>query len=369
MSPENWQQVKSILNEALDRSPQTRAGFLDNACRSDARLRSEVESCLPLKAKSQILSAIRRLIFLIGILLSRHSETFIGKQIGHYKIVSELGAGGMGYVFLAIRDDGEFEQKVALKIIKQSINSNSGLRHFYLERRILAQLEHPNIARLIDGGTTDDGLPYFVMEYVEGVPLTEYANEKNLNLDERLKLFREVCAAVGYAHRQLIVHRDLKPSNILVNRDGTPKLLDFGIAKIVKNEEISQTRTHAVAFTPEYASPEQIRGEKLSTATDIYSLGVILYELLTGTRPFYFDNKNMGEMIFTISRSEPTAPSRSIAKCGKRNAESGRNSNFKIQNSKNTDGQSAFGSQQTEQQKLKTENQAKTPQSQSALHN
>ena len=310
MTPANWQQIKSILDEALNHPPQARDSFLADACRNDESLRREVESLLAFEGEDA--DFIGNSAFELPEFDSFCSrvESFVGKQIGHYKITEELGVGGMGAVFLAVRDDGEFEQKVAVKLIKQGITSDDGLRRFYLERRILARLEHQNIARLIDGGTTENGLPYFVMEYVEGLPLTEYAQENNLNLDERLNLFREVCGAVGYAHRQLIVHRDLKPSNILVNGEGEVKLLDFGIAKLLKNEEIKQTRTIAAAFTPEYASPEQLRGETLSTATDIYSLGVILYELLTGARPFHFKNKNIGEMIFTVSRNEPIPPSR-----------------------------------------------------------
>ncbi|HRH40900.1 MAG TPA: protein kinase, partial [Pyrinomonadaceae bacterium] len=223
--------------------------------------------------------------------------------------IGELGVGGMGAVFLAERSDGEFQQQVALKLIKRGMDSDAVLRRFINERQILASLEHPNIAHLIDGGTTADGLPYFVMEYVEGVPLIEFAEQQDLNLKERLDLFREVCSAVLFAHQNLVIHRDLKPSNILINKEGKAKLLDFGIAKLLKSESENQTATQHFAFTPEYASPEQVRGEKLSTATDIYSLGVILYELLTGVRPFKTESKNISEIIKAVCETEPVRPS------------------------------------------------------------
>lgn len=179
---------------------------------------------------------------------------------------------------------------------------------------ILASLKHPNIAHLIDGGTTNDGLPYFVMEYVEGVSIIEYAKSENLDLNERLDLFREVCAAVSFAHQNLVIHRDLKPSNILITNDGKVKLLDFGIAKLLKSEEINQTATQMHIFTPEYASPEQVQGEKLTTATDIYSLGVILYELLTENRPYNTESKNISEIIKTVCETEPVRPSLAVIK-------------------------------------------------------
>ncbi len=301
MSPEHWQKVKEILEQAVEIAPASRPLFLDAI--KDNDLRREVESLLEFETED----ALEETAFSV---LTDNTKSFIGKQIGRYKITAELGAGGMGAVFLAERADGEFQQKAAVKLIKNGINSDTVLRRFLNERQILASLEHPNIAHLVDGGTTEDGLPFFVMEYVEGTPITEYANTNNLTLEQRLDLFREVCAAVSFAHQKLIIHRDLKPSNILITKDGKAKLLDFGIAKLLKSEIAGgETRTQAFAFTPEYASPEQIRGENLSTATDIYSLGVILYELLTGSRPFRFENKNIGEIIETVTKSNPAPPS------------------------------------------------------------
>jgi serine/threonine protein kinase len=214
----------------------------------------------------------------------------------------------MGAVFLAGRDDGEFRQKVAVKIIKSGLDNSLIVRRFLNERQILAGLEHPNIARLIDGGTSAEGAPYFVMEHVEGMPVTEYARANDLSLNDRLDLFREICAGVSYAHGNLVIHRDLKPSNILITKGGTPKLLDFGIAKLVKTDSADgETRTHTLAFTPEYASPEQLRGEKLTTATDIYSLGVILYELLTGARPFVLKVKTSDRLFKPSARASRRA--------------------------------------------------------------
>jgi len=246
--------------------------------------------------------------------VGKDAKSLIGERIGKYKITGELGAGGMGAVYLAERSDGEFSQRVALKLIKRGMDSDAILRRFFNERQILASLKHPNIAHLVDGGTTDDGLPYFVMEHVEGETIMEYAARKNLDLADRIKLFREACAAVSFAHANLVIHRDLKPSNILVTKDGNVKLLDFGIAKLLKSETgVQATATRNFVFTPEYASPEQVKGEKLTTATDVYSLGVILYELLTGARPYQTESGNISEIIRAVCETEPARPS-SIAR-------------------------------------------------------
>jgi serine/threonine protein kinase len=204
----------------------------------------------------------------------------VGRRIGPYRVSQVLGRGGMGAVYLAAREDGVYDKPVALKLIKRGMDTDEVVRHFRQERRILSRLDHPHIARLLDGGTTDDGLPFFVMEHVEGRPLLEHA--RALSVRDRLLLFRQVCAAVEYAHRNLVVHRDLKPANILVTPDGTPKLLDFGIAKLLEAEDGMQTMTGRRILTPDYASPEQKRGETVTTATDVYSLGRVLEELLRG---------------------------------------------------------------------------------------
>src|SRR5687767_9684553 len=208
------------------------------------------------------------------------------RRIGPYRILRELGHGGMGTVYLAARADEQFHKRVALKVIRSGADSAEVVRHFKRERQILASLDHPNIAHLLDGGTTDDGLPYFVMEYIQGQPVDRYCDNVRSTVAQRLQLFRHVCSAVHYAHQNLVVHRDIKPSNILVTAEGIPKLLDFGIAKLLTPElSVQTTGETSIALrlmTPDYASPEQVRGETITTASDIYSLGVLLYRLLTG---------------------------------------------------------------------------------------
>jgi len=240
------------------------------------------------------------------------------RRIGPYKLIRELGRGGMGTVWLAARADEQFEKRVALKVVRAS-DSEEVLRYFRRERQILAGLEHPNIARLLDGGTTDDGLPYFVMEHVEGVPIDRYCDEHKLPVPERLRLFEAVCSAVQHAHRSLVVHRDLKPSNILVTSEGIPKLLDFGIAKLL-NPGVAGglSQDTVLAMTPEYASPEQVRGRAITTATDVYSLGVILYELLTGHRPYRVKSHEHVEMLKAVCEVEPERPSTAVGRTEER---------------------------------------------------
>jgi eukaryotic-like serine/threonine-protein kinase len=240
------------------------------------------------------------------------------RRIGPYKLIRELGRGGMGTVWLAARADEQFEKRVALKVVRAS-DSEEVLRYFRRERQILAGLEHPNIARLLDGGTTDDGLPYFVMEHVEGVPIDRYCDERKLPVPERLRLFEAVCSAVQHAHRSLVVHRDLKPSNILVTSEGIPKLLDFGIAKLL-NPGVAGglSQDTVLAMTPEYASPEQVRGRAITTATDVYSLGVILYELLTGHQPYRVKSREHVEMLKAVCEVEPERPSTAVGRTEER---------------------------------------------------
>ena len=237
---------------------------------------------------------------------------FLGRRIGAYRLISELGRGGMGAVFLASRDDAEFKKSVAIKLIKRGMDTDFILKRFRNERQILATLDHPFIARLLDGGTTDDELPYFVMEYIEGTPIHKFCDENRLTIRERLQLFQKVCSAVNYAHQNLIIHRDLKPGNILVTKDVSPKLLDFGIAKILNPElaadTLAPTLTGMRLMTPEYASPEQIRGEKLSPASDIYALGVLLYEILTGKRPYRFSSRAPHDIARVVCEEPPENP-------------------------------------------------------------
>ena len=244
------------------------------------------------------------------------------RRIGPYRILRELGRGGMGTVYLAARADEQFHKRVALKIIRSGAGSEEVVRHFKRERQILAGLDHPNIAKLLDGGTTDDGLPYFVMEHIEGLPLLEYCDARSLAVPDRLRLFQSVCSAVQYAHRNLVVHRDIKPGNVLVAEDGTPKLLDFGIAKLLNPELAGEAPTATgLVMTPEYASPEQARGERITTATDVYSLGVVLYELLTGHHPYRLTSRQPLDVLKAVAEQEPERASVAVGRSEERTPE------------------------------------------------
>lgn len=249
----------------------------------------------------------------IGELQPSGTSEAITKTIGDYQIVRQMGEGGMGTVYLAVRADQEYKQQVAIKVIRKGMDSKEIVARFRRERQILASLDHPNIAKLMDGGSTEDGLPYFVMEFIQGTPLTDYCEQRQLTTEQRLQLFRSVCSAVQFAHQNLIVHRDLKPANILVTSDGIPKLLDFGIAKLLDpkaySAELPATESEVRVMTPEYGSPEQVKGDPITTATDIYSLGVILYELLAGRRPYRFTGRNQMELYRVICEQEPEKPS------------------------------------------------------------
>ena len=238
-----------------------------------------------------------------------------GGRIGPYQVVTEIGRGGMGAVYLAVRADDQYHKRVAIKLVKKGMDSEDILARFRHERQILANLDHPNIARLLDGGTTEEGVPYFVMEHIEGVPIDRYCLDRALPVPARLRLFRQVLAAVHCAHQNLVVHRDLKPGNILVTSDGTPKLLDFGIAKLLRPEgTVTQTLTTHRVMTPDYASPEQVRGEAITTATDVYSLGVILYELLAGRRPYRVQGVGLEELQRVVCHEDPTRPSAAVTR-------------------------------------------------------
>jgi serine/threonine protein kinase/tetratricopeptide (TPR) repeat protein len=315
LTPERWQRIKQVFDQVIEVEPGRRGELLDAACADDAEMRAEVEGLL--RGHDQASSFIEQPAVARAKLFADEDE-LIGQQIGPYKVLSEIGRGGMGRVYLAARDDGEFNQRVALKVIASGAGSEEIIRRFRQERQILAALNHPNIARLLDGGTTEDGRPYFVMEHIEGQPIDKYCDRARLNTVERLRLFRTVCAAVEHAHSYMIVHRDLKPGNILVTADGVVKLLDFGIAKLL-NPELSDlplfpTDSDARLMTPEYASPEQVRGETITRASDVYSLGVILYELLTGHRPYRLKNRLIQEIVRVICEEEPERPSTAISR-------------------------------------------------------
>lgn len=303
----DWNKVKDSLEKALDLYGSEREAFVASL---PFDIRGEVESLLAFEGEAE------EAMQLSAVELSREfadeTDNMIGHQFGPYRAIRELGHGGMGAVYLAERVDGKFEQKVALKLLKREMNTSELRRHFELEREILASLQHPNIARLLDAGTTEDRIPYFAMEFVDGTPIDEYSNSPGLDLNARLELFRTVCSAVEYAHRNLVVHRDLKPSNILVTQDGVPKLLDFGISKIVSKgyePDNSATITRLGVMTPAYASPEQLRRESVTTLSDVYSLGVILFELLSGHRPFESKEGDLPAIYSAVLDQDPPAPS------------------------------------------------------------
>ena len=296
---------RALFDQAVSLSPEQRAGFLDRHC-TQPEVRARVDALLAAHDRAGE-----------GFLGSSASDLAAsaigraGRRLGAYRIVREIGHGGMGAVYLATRADDEFDKEVAIKIVAAPLGGEELIRRFRRERQILAELEHPRIARLIDGGTTDEGLPFLVMELVDGVRIDEYCRRHALDTRARIRLFLDVCDAVQYAHTNLIVHRDLKPQNILVAADGRPKLLDFGIATLVSDAAAAggAPPTLLQAMTPTYASPEQVRGERISTASDVYSLGVVLYELLTGARPYDLEGKRPDEIYREVSDTTPARPS------------------------------------------------------------
>ena len=310
MTPERWQKIQDIFEQAVALTDSQREDFLKQTCLGDHDLYRYVEGMIAAGAKTG--GFIEKAI--VGAAVGGADEvSWPGRRIGPYRIERELGRGGMGEVFLAVRDDDEFEKQVAIKTARVGIRTDEILRRFRNERQILANLDHPNIARLLDGGTTENGTPYVVMDYVDGVRLDEYCDRNEITFKQRLEIFRRVCSAVSYAHQNLIIHRDIKPSNILVGEDGIPKLLDFGIAKLLAGDGSANgeagTRTGVRLMTPEYASPEQVRGQQITTAADVYSLGVVLYELLTGRRPYDLENRSSLEIDRLICEQEPSRPS------------------------------------------------------------
>ena len=314
MTPERWNEIKDKLDAVLELEPAQRPAFLDQISSVDPELRQELESLItshekagtdflnrpPLQATSSQPEPTGR-------------DPMIGRRLGTYQITEQIGAGGMGEVYRAFRADDQYRKQVAIKLVRAGQDSDFVIHRFKNERQILASLDHPNIARLLDGGTTVEGVPYFVMELIDGQPITEYCDSRKLPIAERIKLFLAVCSAVQYAHQRLIVHRDIKPSNILVTLDGTPKLLDFGIAKILETDSqtgpAEPTLTIFRALTPGYASPEQVKGEAITTASDVYSLGVVLYELLTGHHPYAAPGSTPQQIARAVCEVEPEKPS------------------------------------------------------------
>jgi serine/threonine protein kinase len=306
------ERLKEIFHSARELPPGERDAFLTGACDGDEPLRREIEALLESDRAVEDFIADPPARLVADAFGSSPDPSEAGRMIGQYKLLDCIGTGGMGAVYLAERADQQFQMQVAIKLIKRGMDTDSVLRRFQHERQILASLEHPNIARLLDGGTTGDGVPYFVMEYIEGHRIDRYAEEHQLPISERLELFRQVCGAVSYAHQHLVVHRDLKPSNILVTSAGVPKLLDFGIAKIIQPNDSAETLLTITAvpiMTPEYASPEQIEGAPATTLSDVYSLGAVLYELLAGRPPYRLQNRSPQEIEKAISTAQIEKPS------------------------------------------------------------
>lgn len=310
----DWNKVEEIFLQASDLKGAAQSDYLEQACAGDSALRSEVESLLAYAPPTQTRQTMAEEARPFSKAVARFSailadETPTRQRIGPYRVEKTVGHGGMGAVYLAVRDDDSFRKQVAIKVIHGGMDHPFLRYRFLHERQILANLEHPNIARLLDGGATEDGMPYLVMEYVDGEPLTTYCAQAELSLRDRLSLFLQVCGAVQHAHRNLVIHRDLKPSNILVTQERQVKLLDFGIAKLLDSadnpESLAQTATAMRMLTPEYASPEQVRGAPVSTASDVYSLGALLYEVLCGAKAHEFKDSSPAELDRVVCQQEP----------------------------------------------------------------
>ena len=308
MNPDKWKKIEIICFEAMDLSGEKLDTYLLEACGNDKEILQEVRSLLE---QSDSEPSIQPFVTSPSSFIFSDRSDVSERFIGPYRLIRELASGGMGQVFLAMRDDDQYKRFVALKVIRKDLVDQRILDRFYEERKILASLNHRYIARLFGGGTDDNGVPWFAMEYVDGETITAYAERRNLSINELIELFLKVCSAVQYAHQNLVIHRDLKPENILIGSDGDPKLLDFGIAKLLSREPIDgQTQYQNRIMTPEYASPEQVSHEPVSTVSDVYSLGVLLYRLTTGVLPYTFEKKSPASIEKTVCDTIPELPSR-----------------------------------------------------------
>jgi len=315
-SADKWDEIQQIFLAIADLKPAEQNVLLGQMCRDDAALRAEVESLLRADSTGEaelgtsFKTALRREA--ASLLDGSRIE---GSRIGAYRLIREIGRGGMGSVYLAARADEEYESNVAIKLVRPGFDTDFVLRRFRRERQILARLHHPNIGRLFDGGSTENRIPYLVMEYVQGSRITEYAAEHRLSVEDRIRLFLPVCSAVEYAHRAFIVHRDLKPGNIMVDTTGTPKLLDFGISKLLHSQPLDPADSHEINMgTPDYASPEQIVGDPVTPASDVYSLGAVLYELLTCALPHHIEQATPLALERAICLEPTTPPSEAVRK-------------------------------------------------------
>lgn len=303
--------IERLFEDALDQPAEARTAWLEEACAGDGQLLDAVRSLLAAHERSGVLDRGPAPT-------PTAADPNIGREIGPYRILESIGRGGMGAVYLAERVDGQYRRIVAIKLIRGDHDADQLHKRFLTERQILASLNHPNIASLLDGGITEDGMPYLVMEYVDGSPITKYCDRHRLDIESRLRLFRDVCAAVHSAHQNLIIHRDIKPGNVLVEESGRVKLVDFGIAKLLNPHlapaSAPMTAVFQRAFTPDYASPEQVRGEPLTTASDVYSLGILLYELLAGRQPYRIRKGTPDELIEVVCEKNPEPPSTRLAR-------------------------------------------------------
>ncbi len=318
MDAASWDRLKALFDQASVLAEPDRDRLLARVEAEDAAIGAELRALLD--SDSRLSGRVGHAMRAVARDAAEPSRT--GQRIGPWRLREELGHGGMGAVYLAERDDGEFTQQVALKLVRPGMANEQILRRFHAERQFLARLHHPNIARLVDGGRTDDGRPWFAMERVQGEPIDRHCDRLQLTIDERLALFDQVCDAVAYAHANLVVHRDLKPDNIFVTADGRVRLLDFGIAKMVADDEDDATRTQTGLriMTPGFASPEQVRGEPVGTPTDVYSLGVVLYVLLSGVRPYRVEGRSLGELERVICETEPERPSTGLTRASSKDA-------------------------------------------------
>ncbi|NNE47436.1 MAG: serine/threonine protein kinase [Rhodothermales bacterium] len=315
MDTSRWKEIDELFDALVDMSAGERSAFLDDRCRGQDDLRDEVEGMLRAHDNAGGFLSDSASQSAVELIADSAHILEMPERVGPYRLTAEIARGGMGAVYLGNRDDGEFEQRVAVKVLQTGLPATDIRRRFLSERQILASLEHEHIARVYDGGVLDDGRPYFVMEYVNGSPIDDYCEQQGLNLRQRLELIRDVADTVRYAHYNLVIHRDLKPSNILVTPDGSVKLLDFGIAKVLGGDgaaDLAATQTGTRWMTPEYASPEQILGRPPTTATDVYQLGVVAYEILTGVRPFRGEDRSVFELERTICEDDPDRPSLAV---------------------------------------------------------
>ncbi|CAN5370019.1 hypothetical protein BH20ACI1_BH20ACI1_26720 [soil metagenome] len=326
---DRWERLKILFNEAVELAPETRSQYLSELRLNQNTLYQEIAELIEVDGKAEdFLGKPAAIEF------EELPDSLVGETVGNYRIVREVERGGMGVVYEAVRFDGEFEQRVAVKLVNRHFFSSELISRFKRERQILARLEHPNIIRLLDGGLTGDRTPYYVMEFVEGMPVNVYCRENELGTNKTLEIFLQICSAVAFAHRQLIVHRDLKLSNILITKCGEAKLLDFGIAKILDADADVQTLTINAPLTPAYASPEQIKGEAITTGSDVYSLGVILYELLTGKNPEQIYQTNKPGLPQAICETDPPSPSAALS--SKSKVQSPKSSEVKSSDSENS---------------------------------